>query len=89
VFPARYELNSYIVFRKRLVSKRLSGSMSFLHIASSYFLFVAMTSCLSTLSALNDFPRDKRSEYDSIPGFAVLNKFPYNSIIIAADIVCK
>jgi hypothetical protein len=23
VFPARYELNSYIVFRKRLVSKRL------------------------------------------------------------------
>jgi hypothetical protein len=24
VFPARYELNSYIVFRKRLVSKKLS-----------------------------------------------------------------
>jgi hypothetical protein len=24
VFAARYELNSYIVFRKRLVSKRLS-----------------------------------------------------------------
>jgi hypothetical protein len=24
VFPARYELNSYIVFRKRLVSKRLN-----------------------------------------------------------------
>jgi hypothetical protein len=24
VFPARYELNSYIVFRKRVVSKRLS-----------------------------------------------------------------
>jgi hypothetical protein len=24
VFPARYELNSYIVFRKRLVSKGLS-----------------------------------------------------------------
>jgi steroid 5-alpha reductase family enzyme len=24
VFPARYELNSYIVFRKRLVSKRLT-----------------------------------------------------------------
>jgi hypothetical protein len=24
VFPAKYELNSYIVFRKRLVSKRLS-----------------------------------------------------------------
>jgi hypothetical protein len=23
VFPAKYELNSYIVFRKRLVSKRL------------------------------------------------------------------
>jgi hypothetical protein len=23
VFPARYELNSYIVYRKRLVSKRL------------------------------------------------------------------
>jgi hypothetical protein len=23
VFPARYELNSYIVFRKRLVSERL------------------------------------------------------------------
>jgi hypothetical protein len=23
VFPARYELNSYTVFRKRLVSKRL------------------------------------------------------------------
>jgi hypothetical protein len=28
VFPARYELNSYIVFRKRLVSKRLSGFSS-------------------------------------------------------------
>jgi hypothetical protein len=26
VFPARYELNSYIVFRKRLVSKRLNRS---------------------------------------------------------------
>jgi hypothetical protein len=26
VFPARYELNSYIVFRKRLVSKRLIGT---------------------------------------------------------------
>jgi hypothetical protein len=25
VFPARYELNSYIVFRKRLVSKKLKG----------------------------------------------------------------
>jgi hypothetical protein len=24
VFPARYELNSYIVYRKRLVSKRLN-----------------------------------------------------------------
>jgi hypothetical protein len=24
VFPARYELNSYIVFRKRLVSRRLN-----------------------------------------------------------------
>jgi hypothetical protein len=28
VFPARYELNSYIVFRKRLVSKRLIMSVS-------------------------------------------------------------
>jgi hypothetical protein len=27
VFPARYELNSYIVFRKRLVSKRLIVSV--------------------------------------------------------------
>jgi hypothetical protein len=27
VFPARYELNSYIVFRKRLVSKRLSNNI--------------------------------------------------------------
>jgi hypothetical protein len=27
VFPARYELNSYIVFRKRLVSKRLSTTL--------------------------------------------------------------
>jgi hypothetical protein len=26
VFPARYELNSYIVCRKRLVSKRLNAS---------------------------------------------------------------
>jgi hypothetical protein len=26
VFPARYELNSYIVCRKRLVSKRISRS---------------------------------------------------------------
>jgi hypothetical protein len=25
VFPARYEMSSYIVFRKRLVSKRLNG----------------------------------------------------------------
>jgi hypothetical protein len=25
VFPARYELNSYIVFRKRLVSRRLTS----------------------------------------------------------------
>jgi hypothetical protein len=31
VFPARYELNSYIVFRKRLVSKRLSHITSPLH----------------------------------------------------------
>jgi hypothetical protein len=30
VFPARYELNSYIVFRKRLVSKRLIGSFALL-----------------------------------------------------------
>jgi hypothetical protein len=30
VFPARYELNSYIVFRKRLVSKRLRLQSSFL-----------------------------------------------------------
>jgi hypothetical protein len=27
VFPARYELNSYIVFRKRLVSKRLNEQL--------------------------------------------------------------
>jgi hypothetical protein len=27
VFAARYELNSYIVFRKRLVSRRLSTTM--------------------------------------------------------------
>jgi hypothetical protein len=27
VFPARYELNSYIVCRKRLVSKRLTSSL--------------------------------------------------------------
>jgi hypothetical protein len=27
VFAARYELNSYIVFRKRLVSKRLKAPM--------------------------------------------------------------
>jgi hypothetical protein len=27
VFAARYELNSYIVFRKRLVSKRLSTTL--------------------------------------------------------------
>jgi hypothetical protein len=26
VFPARYELNSYVVFRKRLVSKRLNAT---------------------------------------------------------------
>jgi hypothetical protein len=28
VFPARYKLNSYIVFRKRLVSKRLKDPLS-------------------------------------------------------------
>jgi hypothetical protein len=28
VFPVRYELNSYIVFRKRLVSKRLMHEVS-------------------------------------------------------------
>jgi hypothetical protein len=27
VFPARYELNSYIVFRKRLVSKKVKHTM--------------------------------------------------------------
>jgi hypothetical protein len=27
MFPVRYELNSYIVFRKRLVSKRLSKAV--------------------------------------------------------------
>jgi hypothetical protein len=31
VFPARYELNSYIVFRKRLVSKRLRGTVMLLY----------------------------------------------------------
>jgi hypothetical protein len=33
VFPARYELNSYIVFRKRLVSKRLSRHKDYLNVA--------------------------------------------------------
>jgi hypothetical protein len=31
VFPARYELNSYIVFRKRLVSKRLNMAVVTAH----------------------------------------------------------
>jgi hypothetical protein len=31
VFPVRYELNSYIVFRKRLVSKRLIVMVTDLH----------------------------------------------------------
>jgi hypothetical protein len=30
VFPARYELNSYIVFRKRLASKRLKSILAFI-----------------------------------------------------------
>jgi hypothetical protein len=46
VFPARYELNSYIVFRKRLVSKRLSRPVSFRQRSELYNRFkvlVAMT----------------------------------------------
>jgi hypothetical protein len=42
VFPARYELNSYIVFRKRLVSKRLNtvlqNSLSVSYITNSSVL---------------------------------------------------
>jgi hypothetical protein len=33
VFPARYELNSYIVFRKRLVSKKLRVSQGRIQLA--------------------------------------------------------
>jgi hypothetical protein len=40
VFPARYELNSYIVFRKRLVSRRLifrvSSFISFYSFSEHY-----------------------------------------------------
>jgi hypothetical protein len=38
VFPARYELNSYIVFRKRLVSKRLRRMVSFMLRAVTHWL---------------------------------------------------
>jgi hypothetical protein len=37
VFPARYELNSYIVFRKRLVSKRLRHGICFTKEIRRYF----------------------------------------------------
>jgi hypothetical protein len=39
VFPARYELNSYIVFRKRLVPKRLNA-----YVAIN--LYLPMSSCM-------------------------------------------
>jgi hypothetical protein len=41
VFPARYDLNSYIVFRKRLVSKRLR-----------YILILSYNFLLDTVSCL-------------------------------------
>jgi hypothetical protein len=44
VFPARYELNSYIVFRKRLVSKRLSSLASCLLHESAIHTRVTMKS---------------------------------------------
>jgi hypothetical protein len=50
VFPARYELNSYIVFRKRLVSKRLTVrhfgfKLSFFF---SSLLMTVFSACLSS-----------------------------------------
>jgi uncharacterized membrane protein YqhA len=39
VFPTRYELNSYIVFRKRLVSKRLSMIVVCIPIILSCLIF--------------------------------------------------
>jgi hypothetical protein len=42
VFPARYELNSYIVFRKRLVSKRL---ISFSNIREGSLVVWCTVSC--------------------------------------------
>jgi hypothetical protein len=36
VFPARYELNSYIVFRKRLVSKRLTYAVGWFQQRSDF-----------------------------------------------------
>jgi hypothetical protein len=48
VFPARYELNSYIVFRKRLVSKRLicSVSVSLFKTGEKGMIFYLMTGLL-------------------------------------------
>jgi hypothetical protein len=45
VFPARYKLNSYIVFRKRLVSKRLRNLLfcfSIVFVSGSFPIFGVM-----------------------------------------------
>jgi hypothetical protein len=41
VFPARYELNSYIVFSKRLVSKRLNDALDNSQYCSAAFLDIS------------------------------------------------
>jgi hypothetical protein len=43
VFPARYELNSYIVFRKRLVSKRLNDTVDLDYYLGRYIQVVNHT----------------------------------------------
>jgi amino acid permease len=55
VFPARYDLNSYIVFRKRLVSKRLSHKeLAYVSRRAKYGK-AHETVCLSVLINLRGF----------------------------------
>jgi hypothetical protein len=56
VFPVRYELNSYIVFRKRLVSKRLSMSILLKCTQLYKYTFLLCTSTSIALLRLNHGP---------------------------------
>jgi hypothetical protein len=73
VFPARYELNSYIVFRKRLVSKRLNlAAVRDTNIFSDILtLFLLYSYLFETIHSLDKKKRriftDHFSSYSSLP----------------------